>query len=125
MCSIYVTVLHRRRIFNELVRIFNLSVHHHSTGYPQAPLQDFTTEDVWNYLLKNKMNPWGTNNRDLLSMYQDANATECPLVVDTNTSSCGNSRFGCWVCTVVERDRHGKSHRQWRIMDGTSPRGEL
>ncbi|MDI1496287.1 MAG: Phosphoadenosine phosphosulfate reductase [Cenarchaeum symbiont of Oopsacas minuta] len=81
---------------------------HHST-LPQAfiypPLQDFTTEDVWNYLLKNKLTPWGTNNRDLLSMYQDANAAECPLVVDTNTSSCGNSRFGCWVCTVVERDR--------------------
>lgn len=81
---------------------------HHST-LPQAfiypPLQDFTTEDVWNYLLKNKNTPWGTNNRDLLSMYQDANAAECPLVVDTSTSSCGNSRFGCWVCTVVERDR--------------------
>lgn len=81
---------------------------HHST-LPQAfiypPLQDFTTEDVWNYLLKNKMTPWNTNNRDLLSMYQDANAAECPLVVDTNTSSCGSSRFGCWVCTVVERDR--------------------
>ena len=80
----------------------------HST-LPQAfiysPLKDFTTEDVWNYLLKNKMTPWGTNNRDLLSMYQDANAAECPLVVDTSTSSCGNSRFGCWVCTVVERDR--------------------
>ena len=58
---------------------------HHST-LPQAfiypPLQDFTTEDVWNYLLKNKMTPWNTNNRDLLSMYQDANAAECPLVVE-------------------------------------------
>jgi DNA sulfur modification protein DndC len=30
---------------------------------------------------------------------------ECPLVVDTSTPSCGNSRFGCWVCTMVERDR--------------------
>ena len=89
-------------------RIKGTQLSHHST-LPQAfvysPLQDFTTEDVWNYLLQNKNTPWGSNNRDLLSMYQDANAAECPLVIDTNTSSCGNSRFGCWVCTVVERDR--------------------
>lgn len=26
-------------------------------------------------------------------------------MVDTTTPSCGNSRFGCWTCTVVERDR--------------------
>jgi len=30
-------------------------------------------------------------------------------VVDTNTSSCGNSRFGCWVCTVVEHDKSMES----------------
>jgi DNA sulfur modification protein DndC len=72
--------------------------------YVYTPLRDFTTEDVWNYLLQNK-NPWGGNNRDLLALYQNANASECPLVVDTSTPSCGNSRFGCWVCTVVEKDK--------------------
>ena len=72
--------------------------------YVYTPLRDFTTEDVWNYLLQNK-NPWGGNNRDLLALYQNANAAECPLVVDTSTPSCGNSRFGCWVCTVVDRDK--------------------
>ena len=51
-----------------------------------------------------KKNPWGANNRDLLSLYQNANASECPLVVDTSTPSCGNSRFGCWTCTVVTDD---------------------
>ncbi|MEX0656968.1 MAG: DNA phosphorothioation system sulfurtransferase DndC [Nitrosopumilaceae archaeon] len=71
--------------------------------YVYTPLRDFTTEDVWNYLLQNK-NPWGANNRDLLAIYQNANASECPLVVDTSTPSCGNSRFGCWVCTVVSID---------------------
>jgi len=71
--------------------------------YVYTPLRDFTTEDVWNYLLQNK-NPWGANNRDLLAIYQNANASECPLVVDTSTPSCGNSRFGCWVCTVVATD---------------------
>ena len=71
--------------------------------YVYTPLRDFNTEDVWNYLLQNK-NPWGANNRDLLAIYQNANASECPLVVDTSTPSCGNSRFGCWTCTVVNED---------------------
>ena len=71
--------------------------------YVYTPLRDFITEDVWNYLLQNK-NPWGANNRDLLALYQNANSSECPLVVDTSTPSCGNSRFGCWVCTVVSED---------------------
>ncbi len=72
--------------------------------YVYTPLRDFITEDVWNYLLQNK-NPWGSSNRDLLVLYQNANAAECPLVVDSSTPSCGNSRFGCWVCTVVDKDK--------------------
>ena len=51
-------------------------------------------------------NPWGHDNKSLLGMYQGASdGGECPLVVDTTTPSCGTSRFGCWVCTVVEKDR--------------------
>ena len=76
--------------------------------YVYTPLRDFITSDVWDYLLQNK-NPWGANNRDLLSMYQDANSSECPLVVDSSTPSCGNSRFGCWVCTVVDKDTSMKN----------------
>ena len=72
--------------------------------YVYTPLGEFITEDVWNYLLQNK-NPWGGNNRDLLALYQNADAAECPLVVDSSTPSCGNSRFGCWVCTVVDKDK--------------------
>ena len=84
----------------------------HSTlpqAYVYAPIRDFLTEDVWSYLLQTKKNPWGGNNRDLLALYQNANASECPLVVDTNTASCGNSRFGCWTCTVVEKDKSMES----------------
>ncbi|NEO27909.1 MAG: DNA phosphorothioation system sulfurtransferase DndC, partial [Kamptonema sp. SIO4C4] len=45
------------------------------------------------------------SNKDLFSMYRGATAdNECPLVVDTSTPSCGNSRFGCWVCTLVDKD---------------------
>ena len=39
-------------------------------------------------------------------MYQGATEDgECPLVVDTTTPSCGDSRFGCYVCTLVEKDK--------------------
>lgn len=51
-------------------------------------------------------NPWGEENRDLLAMYQDANAAECPLVIDTTTPSCGGGRFGCWTCTVVDKQSY-------------------
>ena len=27
------------------------------------------------------------------------------MVVDTSTPSCGGGRFGCWTCTVVDRDK--------------------
>lgn len=69
-----------------------------------APIEDWSTDDVWSYLLQNAESPWGTDNNDLAAMYRTADA-ECPLVVDTTTPSCGNSRFGCWVCTVVTRDK--------------------
>lgn len=93
-------------------RIKGSHLSHHNTlpqAFIYAPLRDYTTDDVWTYLLQNTNNPWGGNNRDLLAMYRDANASECPLVIDTSTSSCGNSRFGCWVCTVVERDKSMES----------------
>jgi DNA sulfur modification protein DndC len=70
-----------------------------------TPLEDWTNDDVWLYLMQSN-NPWGYNNRDLLGMYAGASADgECPLVVDDSTPSCGDSRFGCWVCTLVEKDR--------------------
>ena len=74
------------------------------SAWVYAPIEHFTTDDVWSYLLSVK-SPWGADNRQLLTMYRNAQAGECPLVVDTTTPSCGNSRFGCWTCTVVERDR--------------------
>lgn len=70
-----------------------------------SPIEDWTNDDVWLFLMQ-VSNPWGYNNKDLLTMYQGASADgECPLVVDTSTPSCGDSRFGCWVCTLVEKDK--------------------
>jgi len=72
-------------------------------AYVYAPVADFSTDDVWTYLLQ-VPSPWGSNNRDLAALYRNASAGECPLVIDTTTPTCGNSRFGCWVCTVARRD---------------------
>jgi DNA sulfur modification protein DndC len=68
------------------------------------PIEFLTTEDVWAYLLQ-KPNPWGGDNRPLYKLYASANNGECPIQIDTSTPSCGNSRFGCWTCTVVDRDK--------------------
>ena len=75
-----------------------------SGAFVYTPIKDFSLDDVWSYILQTP-SPWGSNNRDLLALYQSANSGECPLVVDESTPSCGNSRFGCWVCTVVKQDK--------------------
>lgn len=74
-------------------------------SYVYSPIESWTNENVWQYLMQYK-NPWGQSNKDLLSMYSGASSDgECPLVLDTDTPSCGNSRFGCWVCTLVAEDK--------------------
>jgi len=70
-----------------------------------SPIEDWSNDDVWLFLMQSG-NPWGYDNKDLLTMYQGASQDgECPLVVDTTTPSCGDSRFGCWVCTLVDEDK--------------------
>ncbi|MBX7132903.1 MAG: DNA phosphorothioation system sulfurtransferase DndC, partial [Fimbriimonadaceae bacterium] len=70
-----------------------------------SPIEDWSNDDVWMFLMQYG-NPWGFENKSLLTMYQGASADgECPLVVDSSTPSCGDSRFGCWVCTLVEKDK--------------------
>jgi len=83
-----------------------------------APIADWTTDDVWEYLVSNPC-PWGGNHSFLLSLYRQASGGECPVVFDLNTPSCGGSRFGCWTCTVVKEDkslqgfiRSGEEHLQ-------------
>ncbi|MEG4533598.1 DNA phosphorothioation system sulfurtransferase DndC [Microcoleus sp. D2_18a_D3] len=70
-----------------------------------SPIEDWRTDEVWIYL-NQWANPWQNSNKDLFTMYRGATAdNECPLVVDTSTPSCGSSRFGCWVCTMVSQDK--------------------
>lgn len=72
-----------------------------------TPIEDWTNDDVWLFLTRTE-NPWGLGNTELLELYKDATEDrECPLIVnlEASTPSCGASRFGCWTCTLVSRDR--------------------
>lgn len=70
-----------------------------------SPIEDWSNDDVWLYLMQ-VANPWGYDNKDLMAMYRGASEdNECPLVVDSSTPSCGDSRFGCWTCTLVDKDK--------------------
>jgi DNA sulfur modification protein DndC len=69
------------------------------------PVETWTTDDVWSYIITDP-NPWGVDNQELFNIYRGATAdAECPIVVDTTTPSCGDSRFGCYVCTMVTQDK--------------------
>lgn len=80
-------------------------------AYVYNPIVELTTDDVWDVLLKldGGTTPWGSNNSELVNLYSDADSGECPFAgvssVEGQTQSCGNSRFGCWVCTVVKEDK--------------------
>ncbi|NUW37327.1 DNA phosphorothioation system sulfurtransferase DndC [Nonomuraea sp. SMC257] len=70
-----------------------------------SPVEAWSNDEVWTFLMQ-QSNPWGHPNKDLLTMYQGASSDgECPLVVDNTTPSCGDSRFGCWTCTLVDKDK--------------------
>lgn len=70
-----------------------------------SPLEDWNDNDVWVFLMQYK-NPWGYSNKELLTLYRGATSdNECPMMVEKGLPSCGKSRFGCWVCTMVAQDK--------------------
>ena len=75
--------------------------------YTYAPIIELHLEEIW-YIINSFASPWGFDNQRLFQIYSDASADdyECPTVVtDKSHASCGQSRFGCWVCTVVKEDK--------------------
>lgn len=88
-------------------RIEGSRLAHHNTlpnAYVFTPIDEWSADDVWECLFSGPA-PWGGDHKALFDLYKGSNAGECPLVIDTSTPSCGNSRFGCWTCTVVTQDR--------------------
>jgi DNA sulfur modification protein DndC len=69
------------------------------------PVETWSSDDVWEYIMENP-NPWNADNQELFDIYRGATKdAECPIVVDKSTPSCGDSRFGCYVCTMVTQDK--------------------
>lgn len=117
------SIARKRRI--EGRELANRLLNRHETiqdAYVYNPIVELTTDDVWDVLLKTDggKTPWGSNNNELATLYSGADGGECPFAgtsAGNQTQSCGNSRFGCWVCTVVKEDKSlngfiKKGHRE-------------
>ena len=83
-------------------------------AYTYRPLSEIENKDVWEYLLKDDgLSAWGTDNRYLFSLYQGEEMGEEQSVVgEVNKDKIaitGNSRFGCWCCTMVSEDKSLKN----------------
>lgn len=78
-----------------------------ANAYVFAPIRSFTIDDVWAYLLSN-ISPWGQNNLDLYRLYLESSEDDYEMIFDEEQKRKrigGNSRFGCWICTVVSKDK--------------------
>ena len=97
----------RSRRMEERARTeLGLNPHHEiPNALVATPIEHWSTDDVWQFLLTHDPAPWGSSHQFLFDLYRQANAGECPVVLDLNTPSCGGSRFGCWTCTVVKADK--------------------
>lgn len=79
-------------------------------AYMYNPLTELPNSLVWEFLLRDKaLSPWGSDNKYLFSLYQGENLREEASVlgeVDKDKIPVtGNSRFGCWICTMVKEDK--------------------
>ena len=71
------------------------------------PIVNVVTDEVWEFLATQPP-PWGGSHQALITLYRNSLGGECPVVTQkSDIPSCGtsSSRFGCWTCTVVEKDR--------------------
>ena len=79
-----------------------------TNAYIFAPIRHLSTIDVFTYLAGYD-SPWGSNNKKLFAFYEESGGGECPVFLSendkTSSNACGNTRMGCWVCTVVSKDK--------------------
>jgi len=69
-----------------------------------SPISDWSNADVWTYLSKNPA-PWGSH-VDMMRLYDKGSGeADCNIALNPEAASCGKTRFGCWVCTVVSADK--------------------
>jgi DNA sulfur modification protein DndC len=82
-------------------------------AYVLSPIKDWTTLEVWQYL-NSYPAPWGSH-QEMMKLYskgavmpdgtvRDGDA-DCNIALNPEAPSCGKTRFGCWTCTVIDKDR--------------------
>lgn len=67
------------------------------------PIIDLTLQEVWDGLAV-VPGPSSMDRDALWELYKDA-SDECPVVRTPDDPPCGQGRFGCWLCTVVRKDK--------------------
>lgn len=109
-------------------------------AYVYNPLTEIPNEEVWKFLLKgDAKSPWGSDNKYLFSLYQGENLGEEKSVIGEIDKDkipvTGNSRFGCWICTMVKEDKslkafidrgetwliHLRDYRNWMLQMRSTP----
>lgn len=71
------------------------------------PIAKYSLEDVWECLADLPL-PNCIDVHRLAELYRHGGG-ECPMVRETNDKPCASARFGCWVCTVVRRDKSAEN----------------
>ncbi len=79
-------------------------------AYVYNPITEVPNQLVWEFLLKDDCkSPWGTDMKYLFNLYQGENMGEEQSVLGEvdreKIPVTGNSRFGCWCCTMVKEDK--------------------
>ena len=79
-------------------------------AYVYNPITEIHNDLVWEFLLKEDgHSPWGSDLKYLFNLYQGEDLGEEQSVVGQIDKDkipvTGNSRFGCWCCTIVKEDK--------------------
>lgn len=79
-------------------------------AYVYNPITEIPNDLVWEFLLKDDCrSPWGSDMKYLFSLYQGESMGEEQSVLGEidreKIPVTGNSRFGCWCCTMVKEDK--------------------
>lgn len=68
-----------------------------------SPILYHELEEVW-FTISELEYPKSLNSKIIRKIYSDAES-ECSSIKLNNDKPCGSSRFGCWTCTVVRKDK--------------------
>lgn len=97
-----------REIENKLLNMHNDIPH----AYVYNPITEIPNDLVWEFLLNPETeckSPWGVDMKYLFSLYQGESISEERSVLGEidreKIPVTGNSRFGCWCCTMVKEDK--------------------